>query len=354
MEFYHGTTLSNARGIIENGFRPRGGAVWFTTEWNYAKNRAEQKARRKHGRAIILKTELEIDELRASLGNGKIQARGGVVAINERLRVQLLQSNSFELLACPIALAKWINHQLELYPHNGVSQNHWGIVRLAHWMNNRMKSGTGNRIDWQEFVEKGRQWLPAFFDKIPFRPERLPIQHLQNNTIAVRLRVETQARPLQALKVDTPSDKAIVDISDENPKRRMRGLRSLEKVGTEELFDWCVLHLEDESVDVVCNALRIMCRCDDGYIAPILPYAESKNRRIRAGALAALAKHDLENTEHWFERGLKDPAVCVRMEVARLLPTLDRLAHQELFDIARHDPNPVVKRLAKKRIVVSR
>jgi len=30
MEFYHGTTLSSARGIIENGFRPRGGAVWFT------------------------------------------------------------------------------------------------------------------------------------------------------------------------------------------------------------------------------------------------------------------------------------------------------------------------------------
>ena len=92
-----------------------------------------------------------------------------------------------------------------------------------------------------------------------------------------------------------------------------------------------------------------MCRCDDGYIAPILPYAESKNRRIRAGALAALAKHALNDTERWFERGLKDPAACVRMEVAKLLPTLDRIEHQDLFDIARHDPNPAVKRLAKKR-----
>lgn len=42
MEFYHGTTLNSARGIIENGFRPRGGAVWFTNSWDYAKNRAEQ------------------------------------------------------------------------------------------------------------------------------------------------------------------------------------------------------------------------------------------------------------------------------------------------------------------------
>ena len=212
-----------------------------------------------------------------------------------------------------------------------------------------MKSGTGSRIDWYEFFEKGKQWLPVFFDQIPFSPERFPIQHLQNNTIAVRVCIETQERPSQPSKVDASYDKAITDMSHQNPKRRMRGLRSLEKLGTEELFDWCVLYLEDESVDVVCNALKIMCRCEDGYIAPILPYAESKNRRLRAGALAALAKHDLDDTERWFERGLKDPAACVRMEVAKLLPTLDRIAHQDLFDIARHDPNPVVKRLAKKR-----
>ncbi len=37
------------------------------------------------------------------------------------------------------------------------------------------------------------------------------------------------------------------------------------------------------------------------------------------------------------------------MAVAKLLPTLDRIEHQDLFDIARHDPNLVVKRLAKKR-----
>ena len=139
----------------------------------------------------------------------------------------------------------------------------------------------------------------------------------------------------------------MVDISDENPKRRMRGLQFLEKTGTEELFDWCALHLDDESIDVVCNALRIMCRCDAGYIAPILPHAESKNRRIRAGALAALAKHAPDDTERWFERGLKDPAACVRMEVAKLLPTLDRVKYQPFFDLARHDPNPTVKRISK-------
>ena len=69
--------------------------------------------------------------------------------------------------------------------------------------------------------------------------------------------------------------------------------------------------------------LRIMQRCDDGYTAPILTHAESKNKRIRASALAALAKHASDDAERWFERGLKDPETCVRMEVARLLPMLD-------------------------------
>ena len=350
MDFYHGTTLSSARGIIENGFRPRGGTVWFTTHWNYAKNRAEQKARRKKGRPVVLKTDLEIEELRTHFGKGKIHVHGNIIAVRERLSVQLLESNFFELLACPAALSQWVNHQLGLYSHNGVSQNHWGIVRLAHWMDNRMRSGTGNHIDRQEFFAKGRQWLPAFFDKIPFSPQGLPIRHLQNDTVAVRvLYTDTQAELRQALKVDPRYTKAMTDISDENPKRRIRGLQFLEKTGADELFDWCALHLEDAAIDVVCNALRIMCRCDEGYIAPILPHAEAPNKRIRAGALAALAKHDLDDAERWFERGLKDPAACVRTEVAKLLPTLDRTKHQTLFDIARHDPNPAVKRCTKKR-----
>ena len=349
MEFYHGTTLSSARGIIENGFRPRGGTVWFTNHWAYAKNRAEQKARRKHGRPVVFQTELEVDKLRTHLGPGKIHGRGGIIAINEHLSVELLQSNCFELLACPAALAQWINHQFGLYSHNSVSQNHWGVVRLAHWMNNRMQSGTGNRINRQEFFTKGKQWLPTFFDKIPFSPEVLPIRHLQNDTIAVRtLYSDSQEKPPQPADIGEHYAKAIVDVSDQNPKRRVRGLQFLEKIRTEDMFDWCVLHLEDESVDVVSNALRIMQRCDEGYIAPILPYAESENKRVRASAIAALAKHACDDAEDWFERGLKDPAACVRMEVARLLPVLDRIKHRTLFDIARHDPNPAVKRSAKK------
>ncbi len=121
------------------------------------------------------------------------------------------------------------------------------------------------------------------------------------------------------------------------------------KSQTEELFEWYTLYLNDASTDVVYNAPRIMSRHDDGYIMPILTYAAHENKRIRAVALTALAKHDLRNPEYWFERGLKDAAAWVRIEVARLLPTLDRMVHQTLFDIARHEPHPLVKRIAKKK-----
>ena len=160
---------------------------------------------------------------------------------------------------------------------------------------------------------------------------------------------ETGEKTIPSEKVDTRYNRAIVDISDARAKRRIRGLQLLEKIGVADLFDWCVLQLEDESVDVICNALRIMQRCDAGYTAPILVHAESQQKRIRASAIAALATHASDDTEHWFERGLKDSEACVRMEVARLLPTLDRTEHRDIFDLARHDPNPAVKRSAKKR-----
>ncbi len=345
MEFYHGTTLKSARLIVQNGFRPRGGAVWFTTQLGYARNRAEQKARRRHGRPLIFKCNLRLADLQAHTGLGKIRRRGSVIAIHNSLDVQPLQS-TFEFVASPELLARWINSQLGLFPYNGVSPSNWGVERLSHWMNNRIGCGTGNRIDPDEFLQKGRQWLPTFFNKLGFGAETVPLYPLKHNTLRVKVVLPAKANPVHE---KTEHAEIIKILASANPKRRIRGLKLLEKTGIEELFEWCILQLNDESVEVVCTALRIMSRCDDGYIAPILPYAAHENRRIRAGAIAALAKHTAEDTDYWFERGLKDSAPCVRMEVARLLPGLDRTAHRTVFDIARHDPHPVIKRIAKKR-----
>jgi HEAT repeat protein len=106
--------------------------------------------------------------------------------------------------------------------------------------------------------------------------------------------------------------------------------------------------LSDESVEVRIAALQTIVHCDDGDPEVILSFTESQNKRIRASAIAALAKHSAEDAPRWFERGLKDGEACVRLETAALLPTLDATKHREIFELALYDPNPAVKNLAEK------
>ena len=108
------------------------------------------------------------------------------------------------------------------------------------------------------------------------------------------------------------------------------------------------LLLSDESVEVRTAALQTIVHCNDGDTELLLPFVESQNKRIRAAAIAALAKHSSEDAPRWFERGLKDREACVRLETAALLPALDVTQHRGIFEIALYDPNPEIKRLAEK------
>ena len=95
-------------------------------------------------------------------------------------------------------------------------------------------------------------------------------------------------------------------------------------------------------------ALHTMLRCEDGDAEVIAPLAESEDKRVRAAAVAALAKHSGEDALHWFEWGLKDPYACVRLETAAVLSQLDPAEHRAIFELALYDPNPQIARLARK------
>ena len=56
-----------------------------------------------------------------------------------------------------------------------------------------------------------------------------------------------------------------------------------------DLFDWCVMYLDDESVEVRVTALRAMRQCDEADVDVVLPLAESEEKRVRGAALAVLA-----------------------------------------------------------------
>ena len=341
MKFYHGTTLRSAIKIAEMGFRPRKGAVWFTTSKQYAQGRAKQKARRTSSTPFVLACEINIQELYDRLGKRHLMRGGGVIAIRGHVPPTVIRSHlTLELLNSPEQIAKWVNQRIGRKSYEGISPRHPGIDRLSRWMENRANSGTGSTIRPDELSQKLQQWLPDFFQGIEITPE-----DLRFDCFPEPAEIET-APPSEP--VNSREENALDDLAAAKPQRRIRGLKQLARLGNEDLYDWCTLLLSDESLEVRVAALQTIAHCDDGDPELLLPFAESQNKRIRAAAIAALAKHSVEDAPSWFERGLKDREVCVRLETAAVLPTLDVAQHREIFELALYDPNPEIKRLAEK------
>ncbi len=153
---------------------------------------------------------------------------------------------------------------------------------------------------------------------------------------------------LPSEQADPREENALENLAAAKPKRRIRGLKLLAQLESEDLYDWCTLLLSDESLDVCIAALQTIVHCNAGDPEVILPFAESQDKRVRAAAIAALAKHSTEDVPRWFERGLKDHEACVRLETAALLPMLDTIEHRGIFELALYDPNPEIKSLAQK------
>ena len=341
MNFYHGTTLRSAIRIAEIGFLPRKGAVWFTTSKQYAQGRAKQKARRTGSSPFVLTCEINVSELYNRLGKNLVMRGGGVIAIRGQVPRTVIRSHfTLELLNSPEHIARWVNQKLGRKSYEGISPRHPGIDRLSRWMENRTNSGTGSTIRPEEFAQKLHQWLPDFFQGLEITPE-----DLRFDCFPEPAEIET-VPPSEP--VDSREDNALDDLTAAKPQRRIRGLKRLVRLGNEDLYDWCTLLLSDESLDVRIAALRTIAHCDDGDPEVILPFADSQNKRIRAAAIAALAKHSIEDAPRWFERGLKDREACVRLETAALLPTLDVSQHRRIFELALYDPNPEIKNLAQK------
>ena len=137
-------------------------------------------------------------------------------------------------------------------------------------------------------------------------------------------------------------------LEDPGPVRRARGLTILAELEDPDLFDWCVMFLADESTDVRVAALRTMLRCEQAEAEVLAPMAGSPDKRIRAAAIAALARHSGADAARWFERGLKDPSACVRVATAAVLPQLDPTENRKIFEIALYDHNPQVAHVARK------
>ena len=342
MILYHGTTARRAERIGREGFAAMKPSrrVWFAERRGYALGRAKTQARRRHDRPVVLVCDIDLSQIRTCLGPKRLTHRNGVVAVDGTVPISVLRSfPGHQTPASAHDLALWVSRILGLKPYRGPGQRHPGIVRLSRWVANRHASQPGSTISPGELLHMARQWLPEFFDGVQVDLERLKA-HREFTTIEVKVEAPlAEAEPRE--------EEALDCLDDAKPGKRVRGLSLLAELEDPDLFDWCVMFLEDEAPSVRVAALQTMARCEDGDPDVIEPFSDSPNKRIRGAAIAALARHSGADSPRWFERGLKDPSPCVRRRTAALLSRLDPAGHRKIFELALHDPNPDVARTAR-------
>lgn len=350
MVVYHGTTDRRAGRIRAEGFLPRKPSrrVWFAKSRGYALSRAKTQARRGRARAVVLTCEINIGQLRVRFGAKRVFFRNGILAVSAPVPAAVVRSSpgAEDLPTSPAGLAAWVNDLLGLKAHKGVGRRDPGIQRLLDWIDKRRADQPRARIHRSELIRLARQWLPGFFAGIAIDPARLRCYRTASTASKAAIGAETAARaelPPEVLR----EQEALDCLAHPHPRRRVRGLRLLAEIADPDLFDWCAMCLADESTDVRAAALREILHCREVELELIVPLACSDDKRLRAAAIAALARHAGETAPFWFERALKDPSTCVRLATAALLPRLDPAAHRSVFELALHDPNPQIERLAR-------
>lgn len=343
MIVYHGTTHRRAQRIAVEGFllRKPSRRAWFAESRAYAEGRAKTQARRAHDRPVVLACEIDLARMRGRLGAKRVFHRNRVIAIDAPVPATVLRSHpGLDVPGSPAELAAWVNDVLGLKPYKGVSPRDPGIDRLARWVARRCAHQ--GRVKPRELLYWAAQWLPEHFENVEIDPDTLGAYRKMGE---IEMRVEPPAPP-----ADPREDEALELLEDAGARRRIRGLQLLAKIQDADLFDWCAMFLADESAEVRLAALRALRQCEPDDAEIILPFAESRNQRIRAAAIAALVRHAGADGPRWLERGLRDPSPCVRLEAAGMLRGLDPAENREVFELALYDPNPNVARRARKLV----
>ena len=181
-------------------------------------------------------------------------------------------------------IADWLNQLLGLERSNGIHSGHPGVERLWRWHRNRITMEPHRKTEPEELLPKAQQWLSEFFDGVEVDPRKLKGSTVRSEAVAGEVSCE--------LNSSESLDPVMDWLESANAKHRVRGLKRLAELGVPDLFDWCLMFLEDESTDVQVAALQAMLECDEIDRAVLAPLSDSEDVRIRAAALAVLARHE--------------------------------------------------------------
>ena len=348
MDAYHGTTQERARRIFDQGFLPLPPSrrVWFAESRGYAMGRAKTQARRAKDVPVVLACGLDLAEIRRQMGKRGVVHRKGIIAIDGPVTVDLLHWISFaDLATVPKEVAAWANNLLGLEAEEAIRASHPGVARLSRWINAHLEE-EGAKLLSSELMERAKRWLPEYFAHA-----KLGVRSLRANRRIGATEYEIDSRTSGP---DLRETQALDWLDSPQSDQRVQGLSLLAEIGDPDLSDWCAMFVEDEAVSVRLAALRTMLQCHDANLAVIEPFVASKDRRIRAAAISALAERGGVDAPSWIKRGLSDPEVHVRVATVPFLSQLDPRQHRSLVEFATHDPNPDIAARARKILVPKR
>ena len=352
MIVYHGTTHRRAQKIYTSGFLPKRPSrrVWFSEGPGYARRRAKTQARRSHDRPVVLACEIDPRELRRRFGPRKVLRRGGVIAIDAPLPVTILLSppGLVSHPSSPTELARWVNRLLGLKPRKGAAARDPGVQQLSRLVAQRMWSRPSSAIRNPELVDMALRCLPELFKGVRVDLDRMIAYRTVAQVDVAAIQIEPGVEIEPTLQASARETEALDCLVDPRPKQRVRGLELLAELQEPDLFDWCVMFLGDDSPSVCVAALKTMLACTEADPEVIAPFAESKDKSVRAAAIAALARHSAQDAARWIRQGLADPFPNVRLEAAAFLTHLDPAEHRAIFELALYDPNPRIRQSAEK------
>ncbi len=347
MIVYHGTTRKRAAKIRVVGFLPRKARIWFTTNRAYANRRAKTQAKRNKDQPVTLKCDLNLGLFRTHYGSRGVHRQNNVVVIRGKVPPSVILDQSGEkhlpYIFTAEYLASWINHITGVKPYKGVSRRDPGILRLEQWIQSRLKENPKATFEPAQLLSLARQWVPEHLSKYKIDP---------NTLHAVRI----PAKPDESFWPDkdegpqdvSPDEEKILEaLMSDRASRRVRGLGMLAASDDPDLFEWCMMLFEDESIDVRVAVLETARQCDDAETELIAPLLDDGEKRIRGAAVAFMTRHG-EDRVDWFRTGLSDPEPHVRLQTARHLGELDPEKHRGLFELALYDPNRKVAEMAGK------
>ena len=347
MIVYHGTTRKRAAKIRVVGFLPKQTRIWFTKSQSYANRRAKTQAKRDKDRPVTLTCDLNLGMFRSHYGSRGVHKHSHVVVIRGKVPPSVIVDQSGErhlpYVYTAEYLASWINHITRVKPHNGVSRRDPGILRLQQWIQNRLKENPKATFEPAQLLALARQWVPEHLNKYKIDP---------NTLHAVRIPTEPDAFSWtdgkdEATAISPDEERILEALMSDRPSRRARGLQLLAASDEPDLFEWCMMFFDDESVDVRVAVLESARQCEDAETEMIAPLLDDGDKRIRGAAVAFMTRH-AEDPVAWFRAGLTDPEPHVRLQTARHLDELDPNEQRTLFELALYDPNPKVAEMADK------